>query len=405
MDAEHLVVDGDSYRAAVIACNGADLCTTAHSDLLLIDSTPPVVGTFVSPLAWTKQGSNHTTAVTVTWVSFSDPESDVAAYYVAAGMDYDGEDLSHGQVKIPHNTSATRQHADLEVDEDLRSGDLVYLSVVAENTARLFSPVLRMAFEVYLDSTGGLSGNLVLVRHSCNASYCTKECTCAPTGKVCESTKPPCGDLSPTDPLVAAVRIIPHIGLPTSPQSLTTSAKCLEGHWLPVDPLPLTEVFRFEWSYSLANMGAGEGVFDARTEKVWHDVGRNTTAVHCLPGRRMLQSHSSYVLHVRVWVSLEDRVTFVSEPVVVDHSPPQLRRGGTVMDSDAACQTDVDFVTNEPDITACWQGTFQDEESGISKYEVWVGTSPFGESIGSSQGIFIKTNNYVRDGLFSTIKV
>lgn len=379
LDDEHLVANGDSHRATVVACNGADLCTTAHSDLLLIDSTPPVVGTFDSPLVWTRQNSGPATAITVTWALFADPESGVAAYYVAAGRDYDGEELSHGQVKTLHDNSTFSQRQDLEVDEDLRPGDVVFLSIVAENEVGLRSSVLRKAFEVYLD---GVAGTLVLVRHSCNASYCTKECTCAPTGKVCKSTMPPCRDLSPTNSNVSGVRVILHIGRPTSPQSPTTSAKCLEGHWRLADPASLTRVLRFEWSFSLANKSAGEWVFDAATEKVWHDVGQNMTAVHCLPGRRMLQSHASYVLHVRVWVSREDRVTFVSEPVLVDNTPPQRRRGKVIKDSDALCQADLDFVTNEPHVTACWRDAFQDEESAISKYEVWVGTLPFGESVG-----------------------
>lgn len=377
------MANGDSYRAVVAACNGADLCATARSDLLLIDSTPPEVGTFESPLLWTRQNSSSATAVTVTWTSFADPESGIVAYYIAAGRDYDSEELSGGLVKTLHDNSTTlSQQQVLEVDEDLQAGDVVFLSIVAENHVGLRSPVHRKAFEVYLESADALSGTLVLVRHSCNASYCTKECTCAATGKVCKAAMPPCQDLSPADPTVSGICVIPHIGLPTAPQSLTTSAKCLEGHWHLADPSSLPRVLRFEWSFSLANESAGEGVFDATTEKPWHDAGLNMTAVYCLPGRRMLQSSDGYVLHVRAWISRDSRVTFVSEPVVVDHSPPQRRRGRVVMDSDASCRADLDYVTNQPRVTACWKDVFQDAESAVWKYEVWVGTSPFGESAG-----------------------
>lgn len=35
--------DGDSYYVTVIACNGARMCSAAHSDGVIIDTTPPVM--------------------------------------------------------------------------------------------------------------------------------------------------------------------------------------------------------------------------------------------------------------------------------------------------------------------------------------------------------------------------
>ena len=58
-----------------------------------------------------------------------------------------------------------------------------------------------------------------------------------------------------------------------------------------------------------------------------------------------------------------------------------------VIESDVTCKKDLDYVTTEPYVTACWGGLFQDLQSPIARYEVWVGMSPFGKSCVSSQNI------------------
>ncbi|KAK7101794.1 hypothetical protein V1264_020121 [Littorina saxatilis] len=397
LDDEHLAVDGDSYWATVIACNGASLCTASHSDTLLVDSTPPVIGMLESPLTWTKQidnvSGNLRTLVNVSCKSFSDPESGMEAYYVTAGRTFDGEELSGGQVKILHDNSTLIQTFNIVLLEELQAGDIVYLSIVAENKAGLRSTILRKSVETFVDDMLGNSGNLALERHSCEAFYCTQECTCASTGQVCDADMPSCQELSPTDPRLAELKVLPYMVVKTSGQSLTTSGKCLEGRWNLSDSSQLSNISRFQWSYSLANTTPGEGVFDTDTEKIWYDVGRNMIAVHCLPATRMLQSQESYVLHVRVWMSKEEYVTFVSGPVYVDHSPPQLRRGHTVTESDASCQADVDFITEEPRVFACWQDVFLDGESEVAKYEIWVGTSPLADDFVKLTDVGLSANH------------
>ncbi|KAK7496776.1 hypothetical protein BaRGS_00011985 [Batillaria attramentaria] len=378
LDKDHLLLDGDSHWVAVSACNAAGLCTTSISDLLLVDSTPPVVGTFLSPLTWTKSQDSSGTRVLLdaAWHRFADAESGIAAYYMTAGRQYNGEELSNGQVMILHdNTTQTQRHT-FPLSEDLEPGDVVYLTMWAENSLGLHSPMLRMAFDVLQDSSNGASGSLEHVRHSCAISYCTGECTCAPTGQVCKESTSPCQQYNSGHP--SLFRVSPYIGLPKAPQAFTTSAKCLEGHWELSDPALLSNVSRFEWSFSLANKSEGEGIFSLQ-EAVWHDVGRNTSAVHCMPGKRVLKSGQGYILHVRAWLSSHEHVTFISSPVMVDHTPPQVRRGRAVIDSDVTCSVDVDYVTTEPSVTACWDGVFRDAESQITQFEVWFGTSVYAD--------------------------
>ena len=253
------------------------------------------------------------------------------------------------------------------------------MSIRAENQLGLKSDIVRMAYSVLLDSSNGTSGTLVLVRHSCEASYCTNECTCAAAGQLCKGSST-CRHLDVSDPGLANFTVHLHVGLSSKPQAYSTSVKCLEGSWSLSDPASLRNVSRFEWSFSLFNRSSGEGVFNPTTEPAWHDVGRDTNAVFCLPGDRVLKTGQRYVLHLRVWLSRDEYVSFTSDPVVIDQTPPKPRRKNKVIESDVTCKEDKDYITTEPYVTACWGGLFQDFQSPIVRYEVWIGTSPYGKS-------------------------
>ncbi|KAK7092487.1 uncharacterized protein [Littorina saxatilis] len=388
---KNLLLDGDSHWAAVTACNAAGLCATSTSSLLLIDSSPPVAGTFLSPLIWDKVNSS-TTVLHLAWRDFSDVESDVIAYDVTMGREYNGEGLSKGVARVLHDNTTEDQTSTLQISETLEPGDEVYLSIRAENQVGLHSEIVRMAYTVLADSSNKTSGTLLLIRHSCDAYYCTKECTCAPTGEHCQiSSLSACQSCSPADPSFANFSVHSYIGIRGKPHTFTTSLKCLEGHWEIKDPALLKNVSRFQWSFSLFNKTEGDGVFVA-DEEVWFDVGRNTDVIHCLPGSRVLQSGLRYVLHVRVWLSRDKYSTFTSEPVVVDQTPPKAMKRRTVIESGVTCKKDVDYVTTEPYVTACWNGVFQDPESPITRYEVWVGTARYGSDFLAKRDMALNTS-------------
>jgi hypothetical protein len=165
-------------------------------------------------------------------------------------------------------------------------------------------------------------------------------------------------------------------------QAFSTSVKCLEGRWTLLQPQALLNVSRFQFSFSYADSDADGGVF-LRTEPAWYDVGLNTTALHCLPADRVLVPGSRYVLHVRVWPSPDSYITYVSPAMTVDRTPPAVRRGKSVIESSASCSKDVDYVTKEDNyVTACWKDVFIDSDSGVVRYDVWMGTSPHGTSPG-----------------------
>ncbi|KAK7493739.1 hypothetical protein BaRGS_00015068, partial [Batillaria attramentaria] len=408
LDKDHLLLDGDIHWATVTACNAAGLCSTATSSELLVDSTPPVVGTFESPLTWTKSttaSGDTVTVANITWTGFSDAESNVSVYHMLVGRTYNGEELSKGVITVPHDNTLQSQQLELRVTERVESGDVIYMSIWAENKMGLQSEITRMEFDVLKDNENGTSGWLVSVRHSCQVSYCTKECTCAPTGQVCKAVTTPCEEIAPGRSERAQFEVAGYIGLHSAPQAFSASAKCLEGHWRLLTPTLLANISRFEWSFSLANTSAGEGVFDTQNEAVWRDVGRNMTAVLCLPGSRVLKSGMRYVLHVRTWISREEHVTFISDPVVVDHTPPQVKRGGAVMESDVDCGLDRDYVTTEPYLTACWDGVFRESQSQLAGFEVSIGTSPYAQDYVPQTRVGLNTNvNFSTTGMEQGIR-
>jgi hypothetical protein len=44
-----------------------------------------------------------------------------------------------------------------------------------------------------------------------------------------------------------------------------------------------------------------------------------------------------------------------------------------------SCDEDVDYLVSGKSISACWDGVFSDDESGITKFMVSLGTSPSGK--------------------------
>ncbi|KAK7473968.1 hypothetical protein BaRGS_00034797 [Batillaria attramentaria] len=392
----HLLVDGDRYWAAVTACNAAGLCTTHTSHMLLVDSTPPVVGSFESPLSWMKNNptisENARYNVSVTWLGFSDAESGVERYYLTAGSVYNGDDLSNGLVITPHQNNTRHQRFSLQLDE-IKSGEAIHLSVWAENGAGLKSPVFRMEFTALFDDLVGTKGSLVSVRYGCKAAYCTGECTCAAAGRVCQVNRTSCQDLQPNDVALQGTNIILQICPQSGPENFTTSSKCLEGSWRLSSDMPISKVSRFQVSFGLAGRSYEEGlVFGTESTAVWHDVGRNMAAVYCLPGKEELGSGFQYVMHVRVWLSRNRRVTFTSDPVTVDHTAPGLIRGGTVLDSTTSnCLRDVDYVTTEMLVTSCWGGVFREQDGKILQYKVWVGSAPQADDVRKPVNVGLNT--------------
>ncbi|KAK3094006.1 hypothetical protein FSP39_022824 [Pinctada imbricata] len=142
--------------------------------------------------------------------------------------------------------------------------------------------------------------------------------------------------------------------------------------------LPNKDIKRYEWSFGLYGLPVGSGVFET-DEPIWYDNGLDTSVIHCLVGDRFLSHNHKYVGYIRVWFTYTDYAEYSSAPMAVDSTPPSVRRGKFIQDSDAACSRDFEFQTTTDSITACWQNVFSDAQSGITKYTVFIGTQPGGD--------------------------
>lgn len=387
LDGKNWLQNGDRYKATVTACNAAGLCSTAQTEDLLIDSTPPHLGGFKPPLTWQNIFDINMEVkciVNLTWYGFHDQESGIKTFYIGVGRTFTENELSAGLVKFDTETLEGGLNISITLNEPLASNDKIVLSIVAENMVGLRSSigrvtVLALASSVSHshDKSGGI---LELEKHSCDVHFCNKDCTCSVIGKVCTETsttlscKPTKSTLSTTSDVYVSV----YGGLPSSPQTITASSSCISTHWLVEKGI--SKIKRFEWTAGIKNGKPGEGIVDLLSERPWIDVGKEQLKIQCLPLNRTLEHGTEYIAYVKVWVEMDTFLTFKSQPIMVDHTPPGVTRGKFVIDSDMACLSDYDFIDKTDHITACWEGVFNEYQGRIVYYTVGLGTTPKGKS-------------------------
>ncbi|KAK3101759.1 hypothetical protein FSP39_006148 [Pinctada imbricata] len=147
------------------------------------------------------------------------------------------------------------------------------------------------------------------------------------------------------------------------------------------------DAIRYEWSIGIEGMPEGEGIFDIKIEPVWYDVGLDKNLTICTNQKLPLQHGYSYVVYVRQWVSQTTYTQFASAGILVDYTPPLVRKGKFVKESIDSCLNDIEFSTENTTLTACWKGVFSDQQSGILHYFVSLGTIPEGDDVMKSENI------------------
>ncbi|XP_046569939.1 uncharacterized protein LOC124278266 [Haliotis rubra] len=380
-EAGNLMRSGDVYTASVTACNAAGLCSTATSNPIRIDSTPPQMGGFKSPIAWENVIDKGATKarLNLKWLGFVDTESGIQTYHISVSRTFDGNELSGGIVEMNHDNHSTEQSASLALNDQIRTGELIILTISATNTAGLSSGIGKVTVAVVATDAKHTKGMLELQRHSCSVHYCEGDCTCAVLGQHCmlASSQPNCTD---TTSKRKSTDIVVHPGL-ESDATVTSSSSCLTAHWEASSPQVLNTITRFQWSIGERGKPPGTGIFDLKTEPVWQDIGRLTRFTYCLPLGRSLQHGTEYIIHVKAWFGFSDYAVFHSHSVLIDNTPPKIQRAKSLLDSDGSCNKDEEFFSHGQTIRACWEGVFNDEDTSITSYEVWVGTSPEGDDV------------------------
>ncbi|XP_067670393.1 uncharacterized protein [Haliotis asinina] len=380
-EAGNLMRSGDVYIATVTACNAADLCSTTTSNPIRIDSTPPQMGEFKSPIAWEKviDKAGSKARLNLKWLGYVDTESGIHSYHISVSRTFDGNELSEGIVEISHDNHSTEQSASLMLSDQIRTGELIILTISAVNSAGLSSGIGKVTMAVVASDTTHTKGMLELQRHSCLVHYCEGDCTCAILGQHCmlTSSQPNCTD---TTSKRKSADIVVHPGL-DSDVTVTSSSSCLTAHWEASSPQLLNSVMRFQWSIGEKGKPPGTGIFDLKRERVWRDIGKLTRLIHCLPSGRSLQDRTEYIIHVKAWFGFGEYAVFHSHSVLIDHTPPTIQRAMSVLDSDSSCKKDEEYFGHGQTIRACWNAVFHDTDTPITSYEVWVGTSPEGDDV------------------------
>ena len=375
--------NGDVYYLSVTACNQADLCSTAHSNDLLIDSTPPQLGGFTIPMTWENVQSGNTikARVNISWSGFTDAESLISEYHLMISRSYEGSEMSEGIKRFVPTTKSEEQSVSLLLSEQLFNGEHISMSIRAENGVGLTTEFSKLTVTVLISNQARNTGNLQVQRHSCDVHYRTNVCTCTIIGRTCEGSKTtkPCVQL----PKKTNVKKYPEIKIRFSAgkddnEYYTASTSCVSAMWSFDQPDSLKKTIQFECSMKLKDDAMGVVKFDQRNESVWHIMEIQQNITYCLPHDKSLQNGQKYVVYVRVWYSLTEYKQFESPPILIDYTAPHIRRGKMVKDSNEICVTDFDVTTRRNPITACWGGVFQDSQSGIDSYVIQLGSTPYG---------------------------
>ena len=383
LDEKNWLQNGDTYKAIVTACNAAGLCSSAESDDLLIDSTPPHLGGFKPPMTWQNFLNDKNQVIcklNLTWYGFHDQESGIRKFYVGFGQTYTDNELTNGLIEIDSVANTKEYNASITLTDGLSPGEKIVASIIAENYAGLKSLIGRVTLLALASSSSNLrstvNGILEIEKHSCDIHFCNKDCTCAVVGKVCTEvrTNMICQHMNISSENTQNISVRVYGGMSHEPQNITASSACLVGHWYVDQGKQIIK--RFEWTLGIKDEPFGGGIFDIINERPWMDVGKLLNGIYCLPPNRSLEHRNGYLIYVKAWVEMDRYLIFESLPIMIDHYPPAIHRGSFVKDSDASCKTDYDIIDWTDTMVACWAKVFNERQGQTIYYIVSLGTQP-----------------------------
>ncbi|XP_053405467.1 uncharacterized protein LOC128558963 [Mercenaria mercenaria] len=335
--------------------------------------------------------------ISIKWYGFIDPDSSVDTYYITVSRNFSGYELTKGIVTLNANKSDSRQSAVVTLNDSLNDSCPIILTIWAQNTAGLNSTAFRVTIVPLSSSSERASfeyhsGSLELEKHSCKVHSCNQDCTCSVVGKYCTPLEQiDCVSINTS--VVGTFdypRVIVYSGLANISENATASLACLTGHWKTVGSNAAL-IVRYEWSMGLSGQKAGDGIFST-SEKQWYDVGKRTHVIHCLPLKSGLTHNTQYTIYVKAWYSNTEHFTFMSPPIMVDHTPPQQAKGRSILDSDPKCVIDYDIIDWMDELTFCWKGVFRETQSKLSYFTVALGTSVNGSDVFQIAEVGLETN-------------
>eukprot|EP00058_Branchiostoma_floridae_P022361 XP_002607851.1 hypothetical protein BRAFLDRAFT_117282 [Branchiostoma floridae] len=444
--------DGNNYVAKVIGCNNARLCTQTQTGSLLVDSSKPLTGHFAVNTdhaarltrhrdSWMTYDNSGTPTLKLAWLGFSDYHSGIDRLMVAVGSGFYGRDktlngapqvLAHGnQVGDQENDEGYVYTGSVQLSSSVSSYSTLYISLWAINGAGLASTVLHSAFQAVPAS--GSTGSLTLVRR-CDAHSCYGHCICAPFNQNCaRPSDNTCTQLDSSDSSYSRIEVYDKTDYSlltngdTSDAAYTYSTCALAATWREATIGSAGRPYRYEWSAGISGQTVGSGLFDLVYDRVWYDVGLETSAVLTLPVGTVLEVGVSYVFYVRAWYTDNVYREFQSNDVRADQTPPKMsssrkvtlkirewwktvlvapsifRRSGsrratwagrgnrhlngTIKDlTSTSEQHDVEYMAQTDSLSVSWEYVFLDAiNSGndyhLEHFELALGTYPGGEDV------------------------
>ncbi|XP_022103295.1 uncharacterized protein LOC110986023 [Acanthaster planci] len=418
--------EGSRYVITVVACNFAGLCTEAKTESLLVDGSPPSVGTFAvdtesaanlnrhrivwidpqeptqgSPppparqhsgwMTWLEDTSTSTGSLALAWLGFADVHSGISHYLVSVGRTYGGLELTpNGPIRVDHSNDGMSldegiaQTAVISLEGSITglSPPYLYISIWAINRVGLLSNRHHSTFEA--SPTSPNEGSLVLLR-SCSAATCEGHCACAPIDRRCAPSRT-CSDVTGSNPN-AEIEVLDVLDLMHDDVSTTTDVDETATQFMAAAVWRVTEqkglgITWFEWSIGDDSSSDPSGVFDAGRDRVWFDVGQDNQVIITLDEDHKLQKGVKYHVFVRAWYDANTYAVFRSDGITPDVTPPKIStvRGTKIKDLATPSATkDTDYLTNPDVIFISWMGVFLDD--AMSHYQVSLSTYPGGEDI------------------------
>nr|XP_034332757.1 uncharacterized protein LOC105327902 isoform X2 [Crassostrea gigas] len=135
---------GLTYFTTVTACNTADLCTSAISDGVIVDNSPPNVGVVIDGTSSEDiEYQSIRNWIGAKWYGFSDPQSGISHYVWWAGTTPGGKDIL--QEKSVHLVETATAY---NFSQGLPESKRIYVTVRAYNKAGLYVDGISSGFLV-----------------------------------------------------------------------------------------------------------------------------------------------------------------------------------------------------------------------------------------------------------------
>ncbi|XP_078334035.1 uncharacterized protein LOC111124258 [Crassostrea virginica] len=385
--------DGVTYYVTLISCNGAQICSTATTSGMLVDTTPPSRGMFAVQTDHAANLSRHSdswmtwekTAVNLAWLGFADLHSKISHYYINVGSKFMDSDLNEepgrpvrveyvtsGEDKYDEGIVQTAKVKTSNYDPDQK---FIYVTIWAVNKVGLASAIIHSQFERVP------GGDLFLIRR-CQAYTCEGHCVCAPQDKFCHPSGTACQDISSNNQNYI-LQVYDVAGSGGDDVDYTPSNVVLQGRWAIVNNFGDSPDW-YQWSVGFTENPSPEGLFKQAAERIWHDAGRNMEQVYQTKQGIYLKETVQYSFFLKVWYDENTFAIFKSDGVTIATQRPDVTnvRGSSVREKMRGSNyIDQDFMKAGYPFRIEWKNKFLNAVNAIKSFHLYLSTYPGGHDV------------------------